>query len=515
APGGTGAACVLTACVAALFALNGKKLAVTNLSMAGILVLVAGMMVWHHWWLLGVVAWASLVVLAVKLRRPDWRLPESLWASGWTAALAPMKALGHFVAGAMRSADARKAPSTESTRVPVRAILIPLGICILFIFIFSAANPVVARLTEDFRKAIGDWFRYLRDVITLGRIVVWSLWLMAFAALVRPAAKSVLADFLARLDEGLKTPDEDPDDGNYVTALATLISVNILFLVYNCIDSNYLYFKAALPKGITWADYTHAGCGWLTFGLFVSTMVIGFTFWRRQNFHPKARHLKLFCYIWAVQNGVLAVGAIRRLQMYIDFSGLTHLRITGIYGSLLVASGLAIMVRKVRANRSLIWLLHNYVLAFCVAVVVLVLTPGNWLCASYNARKAMEGKPRALRPICLKELAPGALPPLIPLLDYSTAGGDPGKEKLVREGIAAILGQHLARLEAEEASSWTQWQLSSAWALKRLRAARDDIHTALPPARWDEAEKQLRNNYDLTDPVFPGSWSMGTRREYR
>ena len=289
-------------------------------------------------------------------------------------------------------------------------------------------------------------------------------------------------------------------------------------LAYNCIDANYLYFKATLPKGISWADYTHAGCGWLTFGLFVSTVVIGIMFWRRLNFHPQAGRLKLFCYVWAVQNGILAVGAIRRLQMYIDFSGLTHLRITGVYGSLLVASGLAIMVGKVRANRSLIWLLHNYVLAFCIALVVLVLTPSNRLCASYNAGKALEGKPRALRPICLKELAPGALPPLISLLDYSADDGDPDKTRLVREGIAAILGRHLERLEEEESESWTRWQLSSAWALKHLRNARADIDGVLAPIYRKEAEKRLRKNYDLSERLPPPSWSgrsRRARREYR
>lgn len=514
APGGTGVACVLLACAVALYGLIRKTLTGLNLALPVVLVLLAAMMVWHHWWLLGIVAWAVLVVLAAKLHRPDWRLMESLWAAGWSAFLAPFKALGHVVAGGMRAAAAKGESAERRKGIPVRAVLIPLAICIVFVFIFSAANPVVARLTKNFREAIAEWCRYFGDVITVTRVFVWLFWFTVFAGLIRPAAKSIFADFLAKLDEALEKPEEKPDEGNYATALATLVSVNVVFLVYNCIDAKYLYLKATLPEGISWADYTHAGCGWLTFGLFVSTVVIGVTFWRRLNFHPKADHLKRLCYVWAVQNAVLAVGAIRRLQMYIDFSGLTHLRITGVYGSLLVALGLAIMVGKVRANRSFVWLQHNYVLAFCIALAALALTPSDWLCATYNVKKAIEGKPRALRPICLKELSPGALPPLLPLLDYRTKDGDPDKERLVREGIAGLLGRNLDELEREESDSWTQWQLSSAWALKHLRAAREDIRAMVPPHGWPEAEVRLRENYDLTYPVPPSSWVM-PRRGYR
>lgn len=512
APGGTGAACVVVACVVALHALAGGCLRGSDLVLPVVVVLAAGMMVWHSWWLLSVMVWASLVVLAVKLHRSDWRLLESLWAACWTMGMAPLKALGHIVAGAMRGADDGGGAAGKQRKVPVRAVVIPLAVCILFIFIFSAANPVVARLTEDFRRIVAECFDYLFEAITIGRVFTWLLWMMLFAALIRPTAKSFFADFLAKLDQDLRKPAATKsDDGNYTTVLATLISINIVFLAYNCIDANYLWFKAALPGGITWADYTHAGCGWLTFGLFVSTLVIGVMFWRRLNFHPRADRLKLLCYVWAAQNGLLAVGAIRRLQMYIDYSGLTHLRITGIYGSILVASGLAIMVGKVRSNRSFTWLLHNYVLAFAIALVVLALTPADWLCASYNVAKVMEGKPRALRPICLKELSPGALPPLIPLLDYGTKDGDPDKERLVRDGIAALLYRHLAKLEAEESAGWSRWQLSSVWALGHLRAAREHIEAAVPSAHRGKAEQQLRANYDLTEPVPAPEWPTRSR----
>ena len=196
----------------------------------------------------------------------------------------------------------------------------------------------------------------------------------------------------------------------------------------------YLYFKARLPAGITWTAYTHAGCGWLTFGLFLSSVVLGFIFWRKLNFHPKSDILKRIAYVWIVQNAVLALGTLRRIHMYIDYSGLTHL---------------------------LLWLLRRYIAAFATGLLVLVITPHGLVCATYNVSRILKEKPHATWPVVLKELPADAMPPIVSLLDYHRKDGDISKEKLVREGIAAILGQHLVRLEQEEDNSWSQWQASS------------------------------------------------------
>ena len=126
--------------------------------------------------------------------------------------------------------------------------------------------------------------------------------------------------------------------------------------------------------------------------------------------------------------------------MYIDFSGLTHLRITGIYGSVLVAIGLIIMLVKVHRHHGFVWMLHRDSLALCLALLALALTPSDWICARYNVAKVIEGRPRALRPICLKKLSPEALPPLIQLLDYKREDGNHEREQIVRRGIAALLG---------------------------------------------------------------------------
>ena len=327
APGGLGAACVLTSALGTLVVTQKKPAGRASGTLGCLVLLISAMMVWRHWWLLHVMGAISIFTMAARLQRPDWRLPATLVAAAETLLRGPARLYGHVVARRFRAPDRNQDESVWARRRPARVVLIPLAVCALFIMIFRAANPVVAMLLSTTLKSIAEWFEHFGEYVTWNRIMLWVLWLTVFAALIRPVTKSLIADRLGKLDEGLAPDDDAPteDAGSYAAAWWTLLWINVVFLAYNAMDGVYLYVKAKLPAGITWADYTHAGCGWLTFGLFVSSVVIGITFRRRLNFHPKARPLKILAFAWAAQNGILAVSTMRRLQMYVDFSGLTLL----------------------------------------------------------------------------------------------------------------------------------------------------------------------------------------------
>jgi hypothetical protein len=96
------------------------------------------------------------------------------------------------------------------------------------------------------------------------------------------------------------------------------------------------------------------------------------------------------------------------------------------------------------------WLLRKYVAAFSIGLLLLALTPHGLVCAKYNVPRILKGKAHAMRPVVLKDIHDDALPVMIRLLDYDREDGDQQKIKIVRQGIAAILGTHLIRLEYEE-----------------------------------------------------------------
>jgi len=480
AGGGAGGATLLLAIMATLLALKGKAITARPIKVGVVILALAAMLVWFSWWLAVLVATISIFRLAVGLWRPEWNLLESLWASVKSIFRSPIRLFGHFVA-------CRESSRPSGRRaLPARVIGIPIAVSVLFLIVFAAANPVLSRDFSTLWNHIGDFLERLSDYLNMHRLI-------------RPVARSEFIDRLMELTSRLKPCEiTQRDEVNFLVAIITLVCVNLVFLGYNCIDAVYLYFKATLPAGITWTAYTHAGCGWLTFALFLSTVVLGFIFWHELNFHARAPLLKRLAFIWIAQNAVLAVGTLRRIYMYIDYSGLTHLLLTGVYGSLLVMAGLLIMTLKIHGNRNAIWLLRRYVSAFAIGLTILALTPIGFVCASYNVPRIQQQKLHAMWPIVLKDLTAEALPPIIPLMDYHRKDGNMAKQKLVREGVAAILGQHLVRLEQEEKRPWTQWQASSWWALKHLRDAREKIYATVPPEQWDIARERLVLDYDLS-----------------
>lgn len=496
--GGAGAAALLTFSAFTLALCRGARPIGRAWFLGLLLLALAAVLLWSAWWLAVATAFAYLFVYAVSLWRPEWSFLESALAGSGSALHAPVRLVGHV---ARLSRPARR---EHRSTLPLRNILIPAAITLIFGLVLAAANPVVGRGVDRAWEQVSHVLAHLGDYVSVGRLLFWLFWLLFFAALISPVVHSDIVDRLRRADEGLR-PGDDPrrDDSNFQVALITLLCLNALFLAYNVLDAVYLYFKAALPVGITWTAYTHQGCGWLTFGLLLSTVVLGTIFWRSLNFHPRSAQLKRWAYAWIALNAVLAVGTLRRIYMYIDYSGLTHLLLTGVYGALLVMAGLVIMAVKVHGNRNAVWLLRSYTAAFATGLTLLALTPHGYLCARYNVPRILADKPQAMWPVVLKTLPADALPPVIALLDYRRRDGDEVKQRLVREGIASILGEHLARLERQERRGWSRWQASSWWALRHLRAAKDRIHATAPPARWAEARNRLASDYDLMSGAPP------------
>ena len=498
-PGGTGAGVLFLVATIGLLSLAPKSdRAVSPMLLLSILLMTAAS-AWNFKAGLGILAFLAVTGLAIKIHRPDWRISEVGWVIPWTVVLAPVKFLGHLVRllGFTGESEPGEPEPKRWRLIPLRIVLVPLCVVIVFVMIFRAANPVVERLTEDIFDWAAELLNELWELISPARIFTWVFWLMIFAALVRPVVKSYVADKLAKRSEKLKLPNGPaPDNANYATAAATLISVNLLFIAFHAIDWPYLYFDTKLPKGISYSEYAHRGCFWLTVGLLLSTAIIGVIFKKRLNFHPGAGLLRSLSYVWAALNGVLAIGALRRLQMYVDYNGMTRMRIVGIYGIVLVTVGLVLMVIKVRRSRNTAWLVRCDILALWVTLVLLALTPMDYISWTHNAGQAMKGNHRPLANLVAQKrrMSPESLPPLIQLLDYEPPGralDDAVDAGTLRRGIAAILGQRLDGLRKTKPEAWTEWQGASDWALRALEAAEEKINKITPLENRANARKSL------------------------
>jgi hypothetical protein len=403
-----------------------------------------------------------LVAFAITLRGATSFVPE-LVVSSIASALGSFAQLWSFGASAIRLTR----PS-RLARVRWLAFFVPLGLVVLFGAVFAAANPVVHRW-------VGAAIAHLPSLAWFPsplRFLFWGACALAAAGLLRPVCRA-LPSLEARLGDDATS---FAPDGASVTHLSiarnVMLAMNALFLVYNALDVVYLW-AGHTPEGVSHTDYAHGGAAWLTVALVLSTIVLGAIFRGRLRHDPRARLAYDLSYVWAAQNFVLAAGTLRRIQMYVAYSGLTDLRIFGIFGTALSTAGLAIIVVAVARRRSMLWVVRRTLDAFVVAVALYVVTPTDLLALRYNVARIQADQYRPLLHLFQQPIANGTEPELLPLLDHP----DP----IVREGVAELLAQRSEWASVPEPpAGWTSWQASRAHARAILVAAKPRIVAARP-----------------------------------
>ncbi len=451
-------------------------------AISAILALIAARCLWQSSAGATALGMAMLPAFAIALRMSRPFLPE-LAASALGSAWGALRQLGGFGAAVARWARPAR------LRTGWAAVTIPAALVVVFGAIFAAANPVIQ-----------GWLGSALDLVSgVGwpspvRFAFWAGCAAAAAALLRPAIRSI-ASLDARLGAAhVSEPgDEVPAASRLALARNGMIALNALFLGYNALDAVYLWGGHA-PSGITHTEYAHAGTAWLTVAFVLSTIVLGALFRGPIEHHPRGRLARALAYIWAAQNFLLAAGTFRRIAMYIAYSGLTQLRIVGIFGTTLATLGLAIVVYKVARGRTMLWVMRRQLDALALAVAVFIVSPTDELAMRYNVARIAADQYRPLLHLYEQPIRPEAVPALLALLDHP----DP----VVRDGVAVIAAARRDRLRADDArAGWLDFELSRHRALGALDDAAARLAEVMPRDRAAATARLRGVAYGINDEV--------------
>lgn len=350
-----------------------------------------------------------------------------------------------------------RVPLGRARRTTASELLVPAAVAGVFALVLGAANPLLARVLDHTLEAVVT----ARWLPSLPHFALWVAALLGGITLLRP---------LTRVDDGSDAAVEGDAPTPHRVALArnTLAGANAVFIAHNAIDARYLW-RAELPPGVGHTAYAHEGTFWLTVALALSTAVIGWALHGSSRTDPAARGVRALAYAWVAQDALLAAGAYARTWNYIDYSGLTTLRLVGVAGTTLVVAGLGLLVRKVQAGRSFAWLLRRQCDALVIALVLFTALPTEAFVARFNTVRIARGERRPLLHLYRQALTAEGAPELIPLL----ASPDP----VVRAGVAARLVALRRTLQSERSSwqRWTSWSASTPRALARLDAHRASL----------------------------------------
>ncbi|MGE3830829.1 MAG: DUF4173 domain-containing protein [Parvibaculaceae bacterium] len=343
-------------------------------------------------------------VLAFLVLRPTLRGPLDLrrWLAtlGLFSVLAPWKLVIDLFrvkrVGSKRPGRARL-PLFGTIILPVIAVAVFGGLLIW-------ANPILERAFNEFAFSGYD------NLLTIDRVALWIVAATMVWALLRSTAVR-LPQFNANPGAGLA------GSLGFLFSLRgtffALILCNILFSVQNALDIAFLWGGGTLPDGMTYAEYAQRGAQ----ALIVTALLAGFfalIALRQGSESESNRPVRLLVYMWFGQNVFLVASAIERTLAYVAVYALTPMRLAALLWMGLVAVGLILIVWRIVARKSGLWLVNANVMAAAALLYATAFIDLSGLSADYNVRHARDvtGEGVVLDVAYMRELGPSALPAL-------------------------------------------------------------------------------------------------------
>lgn len=341
--------------------------------------------------------------------------------------------------------------------------VLPILGALMFLLFFSEANPILARWVDRFT----EWLRSI-DFPSAGRVFFWGATALLTAAVTGLSFWKRIYTVLQANALRLEWNNLPPSASQVLAKIITrgLLLFNLVFVVQNLLDIEYLWAGAALPGGMSYAEYAHRGAYPLIATALIAAGLTVLTFsgtctgsdWKW------ARRL---VYLWLGQNVFLVASSLLRLEKYVAVYSLTGLRVAAAVWMLIVGVGLCLIFYKIWKDKSLRWLFWANGAQLLIVLLAVMFFDSSRFIAEYNfahCREAVgmteEGIPPArLDAEYMRVLMPSSLPVLVRM--QKTGLPMPSRFALPWE---------IRKLEGS-LGSWRTWTLSNARILRDVKRA--------------------------------------------
>ncbi len=273
----------------------------------------------------------------------------------------------------------------------IKIIVIPVFIVFVFVMIYKTSNPIF----EKYMIQVGD---YLNDTIfsfitqidgILILVFILGLILCTFIFL-QKAVPSVI-EYDGKQTVKLQRIKIKPNTkfsilglkNEYKSAIFLLTTLNLLILIINAIDINWVWF------GFTWngeylKQFVHEGTYLLILSILISIAITLYFFRKNLNFYSKNNVLKILSYIWLFQNGILVISVAIRNYWYIHHFALAYLRIGVIFFLIITLFGIITVFIKILRCQSSFYLFKWNSLAIYAILIIMSVFDWDSIIAKYN-----------------------------------------------------------------------------------------------------------------------------------
>lgn len=266
-------------------------------------------------------------------------------------------------------------------------LIVPFLVALVFFFMYRGSNI----LFNEFAKKISiDFISWDWIVFTLsGALLLYGFFHHRIIKL--------LAHFDRRTGNDIPAGEQkafsffgktfSTADANF-SGVALFLMLNILLLIVNALDFNFLFIDGTLPAGLTYSQFVHQGTGMLITSIVFGVLIILFYFRGALNFYERNGMLRLLAYLWIIQNVFVLYSTSLRNGMYIHEYALTYKRI-GVYVYLsLTLIGLCTTLIKLARIKNNMYLFRINSLLFYLVLPASCLVNWDLLITEFNIKKA-------------------------------------------------------------------------------------------------------------------------------
>ncbi len=298
---------------------------------------------------------------------------------------------------------------------PVKYIVLPLIMVVIFCSLYSIANPIFDKYTRSITDNVGYFFNtifnFLFVDISLPKCLFILLGTCITSGIIVGIKNKLLdeveigeSDQLIRKRRDIKKTSLFQDfrmllTGNQVNkrlalktenivGIISFTALNLLLVFLNIIDIATLWLNNTVDTSKNFSAELHDGTNTLIFSIIIAMLIIVYFFSGNLNFYRKNKWIKLLAYIWIAQNAFLVLSVFHRDYDYIFYHGLTYKRIGVTIFATLSLIGLLTVYIKV-AKQKTVFFLYRINSKIWYALLVL-LSFVNWdiLIVNYNLANA-------------------------------------------------------------------------------------------------------------------------------
>ncbi|MCE3294846.1 MAG: hypothetical protein K0R65_560 [Crocinitomicaceae bacterium] len=265
--------------------------------------------------------------------------------------------------------------------VYLASICVALVMMLVFFALYKGANPLFDRYTDKI------------DLSWINGVVVYMIFLgfVFVTSLLYPFRKENIAAWDSKQLENMVTREQQNSgpavfakmSGNLVFG-----GLNLMLLLLNVLDVNYIFIEQKLPKGINLSDFVHTSVTAIVFSILLAVSIILLT--RRAASENKV--YRFLVYGWIIQSLIMLFHTFVRNSWYISEYQMTYLRI-GVYVFLcLSVLGLIFTTYILREKRSTLFLFDMNIKSWLLVLFLSAFLNWDGMISNYNLAKSSPDK---------------------------------------------------------------------------------------------------------------------------